>query len=88
MSQEVVIDVRNLRSTDGDFAAVKDISFQVPAGHVFALLGTNGAGKTTTMARITVGPINRRFVGGGRHGSTEPARRPLEDPHTGRLWQG
>jgi len=27
MSQEVVIDDRNLRSTHGDFAAVKDISF-------------------------------------------------------------
>jgi ABC-type multidrug transport system ATPase subunit len=49
MSQEVVIDVRNLRWIYGDFAAVNDISFQVPAGHVFALLGMNGAGKTTTM---------------------------------------
>src|SRR5664279_5351646 len=39
----------------------------------------NGAGKTTTMARITVGPINRRIGADWGYGSTEPARRPLED---------
>ena len=29
--------------------AVNDVSFEVPAGEVFALLGPNGAGKTTTI---------------------------------------
>ncbi|GIQ85347.1 ABC transporter A, ABCA, partial [Kipferlia bialata] len=31
------------------FPAVDDVSFSVPAGAVFALLGENGAGKTTTV---------------------------------------
>jgi ABC-2 type transport system ATP-binding protein len=44
-----VIEVGGLRQRYGDFEAVRGISFTVPRGEVFALLGTNGAGKTTTM---------------------------------------
>jgi ABC-2 type transport system ATP-binding protein len=36
----------------GDVAAVRDVSFSVPAGTTFGLLGPNGAGKTTTMRMI------------------------------------
>ena len=36
----------------GDVAAVRDVSFTVPAGTTFGLLGPNGAGKTTTMRMI------------------------------------
>ena len=36
----------------GDVAAVRDVSFSVPAGATFGLLGPNGAGKTTTMRMI------------------------------------
>ena len=36
----------------GSTAAVRDISFTVPAGATFGLLGPNGAGKTTTMRMI------------------------------------
>ncbi|GIH74779.1 multidrug ABC transporter ATP-binding protein [Planobispora longispora] len=46
---ENVIEVGGLRQKYGDFEAVRGISFAVPRGEVFALLGTNGAGKTTTM---------------------------------------
>ncbi|MEV6865468.1 ABC transporter ATP-binding protein [Streptosporangium subroseum] len=44
-----VIEVGGLRQRYGDFEAVRGISFTVPRGEIFALLGTNGAGKTTTM---------------------------------------
>lgn len=44
-----VIEVGGLRQKYGDFEAVRGISFTVPRGELFALLGTNGAGKTTTM---------------------------------------
>lgn len=47
------ISVSGLVKKYGGFAAVNDISFSVPAGSVFAFLGTNGAGKTTTIGCLT-----------------------------------
>ncbi|MDA0635499.1 ABC transporter ATP-binding protein [Nonomuraea sp. MCN248] len=41
--------VNTLRKRYGAFEAVKGISFKVPHGQIFALLGRNGAGKTTTL---------------------------------------
>ena len=38
-----------LNLTYGDFHAVKDLSFEVRPGELYALLGTNGAGKTSTL---------------------------------------
>lgn len=49
-----VIRVSNLTKYYGDYAAVQDISFEVPAGQIVGFLGPNGAGKTTTM-RILAG---------------------------------
>ena len=43
------ITVRHLTKKYGTKTAVDDISFDVEAGTVFALLGTNGAGKTTAV---------------------------------------
>ncbi|GAB2485147.1 hypothetical protein GCM10027187_60920 [Streptosporangium sandarakinum] len=43
-----VIEVGGLRQRYGGFEAVRDVSFTVARGEIFALLGTNGAGKTTT----------------------------------------
>src|SRR5580692_9467137 len=48
-----MIVVRNLVKNFGDFAAVKDISFEVQKGEIFAFLGPNGAGKTTTIKMLT-----------------------------------
>jgi branched-chain amino acid transport system ATP-binding protein len=44
--------LENLNCGYGSVEAVHDISFDVPAGSVFALLGPNGAGKTSTMMAI------------------------------------
>ncbi|HEX4952756.1 MAG TPA: ABC transporter ATP-binding protein [Thermoanaerobaculia bacterium] len=46
------VSVVNLRKTYGPLVAVDDLSFEVPAGAVFALTGPNGAGKTTTVECI------------------------------------
>jgi len=43
------IAVEGLRRCFGDFVAVDDLGFEVPAGEVVALLGPNGSGKTTTL---------------------------------------
>lgn len=48
-----MIQVQNLVKKFGDFTAVKDISFNVNAGEIFAFLGPNGAGKTTTIKMLT-----------------------------------
>ena len=44
-----IISIRNLRKSYGDVQAVKDISFDVERGSLFAFLGLNGAGKSTTI---------------------------------------
>ena len=49
MRYENSITVRHLTKKYGAKTAVDDISFDVEAGTVFALLGTNGAGKTTAV---------------------------------------
>jgi ABC-2 type transport system ATP-binding protein len=43
------IEVEHLTKRFGGLAAVRDVSFDVPAGQVVAMLGPNGAGKTTLM---------------------------------------
>ncbi|MDT0330606.1 ABC transporter ATP-binding protein [Nocardiopsis lambiniae] len=52
MSSTPVIDVERLNVRYGDFHAVKDLSFQVRRGELYALLGTNGAGKTSTLETV------------------------------------
>lgn len=57
------IEVAGLTKRYGPVAAVKDLSFTVPAGSVFAFLGTNGAGKTTTIGCLTTTtPFDRGAV--------------------------
>lgn len=41
------ISVRHLQKAYGDHVVLKDVSFDVAPGTIFALLGENGAGKTT-----------------------------------------
>lgn len=52
MSTTPVIEVDRLNLTYGDFQAVRDLSFQVARGELYALLGTNGAGKTSTLETV------------------------------------
>jgi len=45
----MVIEVSGLSRRYGRYEAVRDVSFCVARGELFALLGTNGAGKTSTL---------------------------------------
>lgn len=49
---ENVIEIKNLKKSFGSVKAVKDISFRVEKGELFAFLGVNGAGKSTTISII------------------------------------
>ncbi|MEO8821290.1 MAG: ABC transporter ATP-binding protein [Ginsengibacter sp.] len=48
-----ILTVENLSKSYGRIQALKNVSFSVPAGTVFGILGPNGSGKTTTLGTIT-----------------------------------
>ena len=48
-----MIHVEHLTKFYGDYAAVRDVSFDVDRGQVVGFLGPNGAGKSTTMRMLT-----------------------------------
>jgi branched-chain amino acid transport system ATP-binding protein len=47
-----LLSIRNMKTNIGQYAVLHDVSFDVPEGGVFVLLGRNGAGKTTTLRSI------------------------------------
>jgi sulfate transport system ATP-binding protein len=46
------ITVRNVSKRFGDFAALTDVSVDIPAGSLTALLGPSGGGKSTLLRVI------------------------------------
>ncbi|WP_027359963.1 ATP-binding cassette domain-containing protein [Desulforegula conservatrix] len=50
---ETAIEANGLIRDFGEFRAVDDVSFSVPYGEIFGLLGANGAGKTTVIKMLT-----------------------------------
>jgi ABC-2 type transport system ATP-binding protein len=50
---DAAIEVRSLSKSYKNVSVLKDVTFSVPRGTVFALLGSNGAGKTTTINILT-----------------------------------
>ena len=48
-----MIEAVELSKFYGEFAAARDVTFEVPKGQVCAFLGPNGAGKSTTMKMLT-----------------------------------
>lgn len=52
MHEESIITVNHLSKSYGSVRAVKDVSFFVEEGSLFAFLGPNGAGKSTTINSI------------------------------------
>jgi multidrug/hemolysin transport system ATP-binding protein len=47
-----ILSIKNLSKSFGGVKAVDDLSFDVPAGSLFAFLGQNGAGKSTTINMV------------------------------------
>lgn len=46
------LSLKSVKTNIGQYAVLHDVSFDVPEGGVFVLLGRNGAGKTTTLRSI------------------------------------
>lgn len=59
--------------------AVEDVSFDVPAGHIYGFLGPNGAGKTTTLKMLTglIAPTSGTATVFGEPISSARARRRM-----------
>ena len=71
-----MIHVKDLMKKFGDFTAVDHVSFDIPAGEIFAFLGPNGAGKTTTIKMLTT--LLRADSGDIRIDGLDPARESNE----------
>ena len=57
-----MIEVRDLWKKFGRYDALRGLSFSVPEGSAYALIGANGAGKTTTIKTLMniIGPSRGR----------------------------
>jgi ABC-2 type transport system ATP-binding protein len=76
VSDDLAIEVRDLRKRYGEHEALRGIDIEVRRGEVFGLLGPNGAGKTTTV-EILEG-YRARDSGDVAVLGYDPGRRPRE----------
>ena len=52
MTNEKIIEVKNLTKKFGSFVANDNLNFEVNKGEIFGFLGANGAGKTTAIRQL------------------------------------
>ena len=77
MTAEALISARAVWKFYGDFAALRDVSLDVPRGATLALLGRNGAGKTTLLRMLAAlsNPSRGTITMGGENLRSEAQRR-------------
>lgn len=76
-----MLEIRGVTKRYGGFTAIEDISFTVPDGTVYGLVGYNGAGKTTllkTVAAVYLPDAGEVLVDGtSAHSHRTPERTPF-----------
>jgi ABC-2 type transport system ATP-binding protein len=72
-----VLSLNNITKFYGKIQALKNVSFEVPEGSVFGILGPNGSGKTTLLSIIldVLKANNGNFLWFGQPGSPEQRRK-------------
>ena len=72
-----VLSLSNISKSYGSVKALKNVSFSVPEGSVFGILGPNGSGKTTLLSIIldVLTANNGSFLWFGQPGSPEQRRK-------------
>lgn len=72
-----VLNIQNVSKSYGRIQALKNVSFEVPQGSVFGILGPNGSGKTTLLSIIldVLKADTGNFLWFGHPGSPEQRRK-------------
>ena len=74
-----VLSIKNVSKSYGNVRALNDVSFEVPKGSVFGILGPNGSGKTTMLGIVMdiLKPSAGSFAWNGVPGSSNEMRKQI-----------
>lgn len=79
MIMSSVLSIQNISKSYGPVKALQNVSFEVPKGSVFGILGPNGSGKTTMLGIVMdiLKPSTGTFLWNGQPGSSNEMRRQI-----------